>query len=67
MKWIEQSRSLKIRTYIFKIYEVIFKSSISDKEGSFDVLEARDWANVIAITNDQKVIMENNFALVLQK
>ena len=61
MKWIKISRELKLKTFLFNIFTVGYKSLKSGKEGRFDVLETKDWANIIAITNDSKVVMVEQF------
>jgi ADP-ribose pyrophosphatase len=61
MKWIQTSKELKFKTFLFNIFNVGYKSQQSGKEGKFDVLETKDWANIIAITNDSKVVMVEQF------
>jgi len=61
MKWVQTSKKLSLKTFLFKLYKVGFKSELSGKEGLFDVLESKNWANIIAITTDSKVIMVQQF------
>lgn len=61
MKWIQTSKTLNIKTFLFNIYKVGFKSKVSGKEGLFDVIESKDWSNIIAITKDEKVVMVEQF------
>jgi ADP-ribose pyrophosphatase len=61
MLWKQISKELNLKTFLFDLYKVGFKSEFSGKEGLFDVLESKDWANIIAITKDDKVIMVEQF------
>lgn len=59
--WQETSKELVLKSIIFKIFKVGFKSDKSGKSGFFDVIETRDWINIVPITKDQKVIMVKQF------
>lgn len=39
MKWIQTSKNINIKTFLFNIYKVDFKSESSGKEGIFDEME----------------------------
>lgn len=59
--WKETSKELVLKSIIFKIFKVGFKSQKSDKAGFFDVIETRDWINIVPVTKDNKVIMVKQF------
>lgn len=59
--WKETSRELVLKSIIFKIFKVGFTSEKSGKAGLFDVIEAKNWMNVVPITADKKVIMVKQF------
>jgi len=61
MKWEQTSKNLNIKTYLFNIFKVGYKSELSGKEAVFDVLETSDWANIIAITKESMVVMVEQF------
>ena len=61
MKWKQISSELLLRTAIFRIFKTRFRSEFSGKEGEFDVLEAKDWVNVVALTEASEVIMVEQF------
>jgi ATP-dependent protease Clp ATPase subunit len=61
MKWTQTSKELNLKTFLFDLYKVGFKSELSGKEGIFDVLESKDWANIIAITENDEVVMVEQF------
>lgn len=56
-KWIRQ-RSEIINSYkIFKTRKDISRSPISGSEHEFYVIESDDWVNVVAITENQEVVL----------
>lgn len=59
--WQETSKELVLKSIIFKIFKVGFKSTKSAKSGFFDVVETRDWINIVPITKDNRVIMVKQF------
>ena len=59
--WKETSKDLVQKSFLFNMFKVGFKSEASEKQGLFDILESKDWANIIPITNDNKVIMVEQF------
>jgi ADP-ribose pyrophosphatase len=61
LPWLETSRSLLLSGRIFKIFRVGFRSQQSGKSGLFDVLETKDWVNVIATTNDGYTFLVKQF------
>lgn len=59
--WQETSRELVHKSILFKIFKVGFASKKSGKAGFFDVIETKNWMNVVPITKDRKVIMVKQF------
>lgn len=60
-KWIETSRELHSKEYLWDHLKVRYKSPETGNEIKFDVLECEDWINIIAITKDKHVIMVEQF------
>ena len=46
---------------VFRHFHVIRRSEVTKKIGRFDVLESYDWVNVIAIDNNQNVVMVKQY------
>ncbi|HUC89344.1 MAG TPA: NUDIX hydrolase [Patescibacteria group bacterium] len=47
--------------YIFKVFQNNSESPLTGKAHNFYALHAKDWANVIAITPDKKVVMVRQY------
>ena len=60
-KWIETSRELLTTTALFRLFKVGFRSEESGKEGKFDVLESKDWVNVVPFLKNGKVLLVEQF------
>jgi ADP-ribose pyrophosphatase len=61
MKWVETSRELVTKTALFRLFKVGFRSEASGKEGRFDVLESKDWVNVVPFLENGKVLLVEQF------
>ncbi|MGZ3693189.1 MAG: NUDIX hydrolase [Bdellovibrionota bacterium] len=59
--WRETSRKLVYKSRIFDLFNIGFKSEKSGKEGQFDIIETKDWVNVLAITDQNEAIMVRQF------
>ena len=60
-RWIETSREAVTQSFLFNFLKVRFRSEATSKTGVFDVLETKDWVNVIAITDKNEVVMVRQF------
>src|SRR5690242_7941120 len=60
-KWKVQSSKQIADYYIFKVRENLSKSPRNGESNSFFVLESKDWANIVAITPDNKVVMVRQY------
>lgn len=61
LNWVQTSKNLVFKNFLFDIYRVGFRSPRSEKEGQFDVLESKDWVNIIPVTSNGNVIMVKQF------
>ncbi|RZA02687.1 MAG: NUDIX hydrolase [Proteobacteria bacterium] len=59
--WKQTSKELIQQTALFRLFRVGYRSEKSGKEGHFDVLESKDWVNVIPFTDDGHVLMVEQF------
>jgi ADP-ribose pyrophosphatase len=59
--WVETSRELVLKTNLFRLFRVGFRSRGSGKEGKFDVLETKDWVNVVPVTSAGNVLIVRQF------
>lgn len=59
--WIETSKELITTTALFRLMKVGFRSRASGKEGKFDVLESKDWVNVVPFLKDGRVLLVEQF------
>lgn len=59
--WITFSARMLLETSIFTIHAFGRRSQTADREGEFYVLAARDWVNVIAITDDGGVLLVEQY------
>jgi 8-oxo-dGTP pyrophosphatase MutT (NUDIX family) len=59
--WKETSRELVLKSALFRLFKVGFRSEKSGKEGRFDVLESKSWVNVLAITPRKEAILVEQF------
>jgi 8-oxo-dGTP pyrophosphatase MutT (NUDIX family) len=61
LPWIQTSKELVFASHIVRLFRVGFRSPASGKEGIFDVVELKDWVNVVAVTPDDEVILVRQF------
>ena len=59
--WQELERSLLQKTRVFDLYSKRMKSPKGDYEDDFFFIEAPDWVNIIALTDERKVVMIRQF------
>lgn len=60
-KWLTISKNLIRKSVIFENYSVRRKSPLSGNEGDFEVLECRDWVNVIARDSHGEFILVKQY------
>ncbi len=60
-KWITKSYSKKLRSIVFSYFQASRTSSDGTKEGLFDVLECRNWVNIIALDRDENFILVKQY------
>jgi ADP-ribose pyrophosphatase len=59
--WHPLEKKLTFRSMLFHIFHITFRSEKTGKTGNFEVIETRDWTNVIPITTDGKFLMVKQF------
>jgi ADP-ribose pyrophosphatase len=59
--WVQTSKELVFRSFLFRLFKVGFRSEKSGKEGFFDVLEAKSWVNIVPVTPQNQVLMVRQF------
>lgn len=59
--WTEISRDFVLQTFLFRLFRVGYRSNATGKEGKFDVLETKDWVNVVAVTHAGEALMVRQF------
>jgi len=60
-KWKELDSELKNQSIIFKHHVKKRQSPSGEATGNFDVLEMRDWVNVLAITESGEIILVKQY------
>jgi ADP-ribose pyrophosphatase len=60
-KWVIEETKEILKAYIFRYKQNICRSADSGKVGTFDVVECLNWANVIPVTDDNKVVMVEQY------
>jgi len=60
-KWLQTSKELISTEFLWKHFKIGYNSQTSDIKIKFDVLDCPDWINIIAINEEQKVIMVKQF------
>jgi ADP-ribose pyrophosphatase len=66
-KWIEHSRELVQKTFLFQLYRASFSTEDAQKRSHFDILVCSDWANIIPITRDGRVVLVRQFRFGTQE
>jgi 8-oxo-dGTP pyrophosphatase MutT (NUDIX family) len=61
VRWIETSRELVLTSHLFRFFRVGFRSEASGKAGTFDVLETKNWMNVVPVLEDGAVLLVEQF------
>ena len=59
--WTETSRDFVLQTALFRLFRVGYRSRASGREGKFDVLETKDWVNVVAVNLAGEALMVKQF------
>lgn len=59
--WLKKQSKIFYEGKIFNGLKVEYSSQISQKSGVFDVLETNDWVNVIALTENEEIILIKQF------
>jgi ADP-ribose diphosphatase len=60
-KWQVQSSKQIADYYIFKVQENFSKSPRTGESHKFFVLKSKDWANIVAVTPDNKAVMVRQY------
>jgi ADP-ribose pyrophosphatase len=60
-KWKLIKSQHEYKAKIFEIYLNHFESVDSNKSGGFNVLKTNDWVNVIALTDNQEIVLIRQF------
>jgi 8-oxo-dGTP pyrophosphatase MutT (NUDIX family) len=60
-KWIIESENTEYSTPIFTLFKRNSKSAIQDRRGSFYIVDAPDWINVIALTPDNEIVLVRQY------
>ena len=60
-KWKNKSKKSIFKAKVFDYYQIENFSPESQKQGVFDLLQCRNWVNVIAITPKREVIMVEQY------
>ena len=60
-KWAIESENIEYQTPIFTLKRRKMKSRIRDKSSDFYIIEAPDWVNILALTEDEQVIMVKQY------
>lgn len=60
-KWMTLNKKFASKCHIYNRYTLERQSEESLKKGTFDVLESRDWVNVIALTEKKEVIIVEQY------
>jgi len=60
-KWIIESENTEYSTSIFTLFKRNSKSAIQDRSGSFYIVDAPDWINVIALTPNNEVVLVKQY------
>jgi 8-oxo-dGTP pyrophosphatase MutT (NUDIX family) len=59
--WHPVDKKLTFRSMLFHIFHITFKSEKTGKTGNFEVIETRDWTNIIPVTTDGQFLMVKQF------
>lgn len=60
-KWSKEAEEKVLTTPIFTVYDRLMKMPVNQKSGHFFVIEASPWVNIIALTNDYKIVIVRQF------
>ena len=60
-KWQILSSKEMIDCFIFKVKQNTSKSPLTNREHNFYILDSKNWANIIAITPENKIIMVRQY------
>lgn len=60
-KWSQSNRKEVLRAHVFKYETVDSSSPNGDKSGVFDIVTCLDWVNIVAIDEDDQVIMVKQY------
>lgn len=60
-KWKEIDSKIELRANIFRYKKVKRESPTTGQVGEFDIVECLNWVNVVAITEDNQVVLVKQF------
>lgn len=61
IKWKRISSEIALTANIFRYLKVKSESPTTNQVGNFDIVQCLNWVNVIAITEDQQVVLIKQF------
>jgi ADP-ribose pyrophosphatase len=60
-KWIIESENTEYSTPIFTLFKRDSKSAIQERSGTFYIVDAPDWINVIALTPQKEIVLVKQY------
>jgi 8-oxo-dGTP pyrophosphatase MutT (NUDIX family) len=60
-KWLTLSTQKVLTAHVFRYLKVQRKSQDTGAEGEFDIVQCLNWANVVAITPDKKIVLVKQY------
>ena len=67
LPWEELGREIRYATRIFKVRKDRMRAPSGGREREYDVIEAPDWTNVIAITDEDNVVLIRQYRPGIKK
>lgn len=61
--WIAESEKTIVTSPVMEVIEQVCRSSEDDRRHRFYILRSRDWANIIPVTEDGKVVLVKQYRI----
>ncbi|MFZ4714939.1 MAG: NUDIX hydrolase [Bacteriovoracaceae bacterium] len=61
MFWEKLEKKLHFKSMLFHIFHVTFRSTTSGKVGHFEVIETKNWGNIVPITKEGNILLVKQF------